>query len=270
MQSRAVWVWTTFALLIVISQSGCVFPSTQVLLPAEQLLERGQLVVHSDFRLPKKHRLLDELTALRTDIAEKLNLKTSDEPINIYLFENSDQYDQYLATNHPEFPHRRAFFMKTDTELKVFAYWGERVGEDLRHEVTHGYLHSIVPNMPLWLDEGIAEYYEVPKGKHGVNEVHVQLLAAKLTKGNWKPDLVELEKKIYMHELSQLDYAESWLWVHYLLETKPQRVYVLRQFLSELVCNGESQPISEILCTIDNGGELEAIEHLKTLAEGLR
>ena len=47
--------------------------------------------------------------------------------------------------------------METDTRLTVYAYWGDRVAEDLRHEVTHGYLHTMVPHVPLWLDEGLAQ-----------------------------------------------------------------------------------------------------------------
>ena len=54
--------------------------------------------------------------------------------------------------------HRRAFFVETDTQLSVYAQWGDRVAEDLRHEVTHGYLHAVVPNVPLWIDEGLAEF----------------------------------------------------------------------------------------------------------------
>ena len=244
-------------------------PSAQITLPSDQTIESGQLIVHSDFRLPRKHRLLDELTALRSDVATKLSLGTSDEPINVFLFENSDRYDNYLAKTYPQFPYRRAFFLKTDTELKVFAYWGERVGEDLRHEVTHGYLHSVVPNMPLWLDEGIAEYFEVPRGRHGFNIEHIKLLASELRNEKWNPDLKQLEQKTYIQDLRQIDYAESWLWIHFLLESDAKRLYVLRQHLNELVDNGEAQPMSQILNELESNIEHKLLQHLLKLAEQL-
>ena len=43
----------------------------------------------------------------------------------------------------------RAFFVESDTRLNIYAYWGDRVAEDLRHEVTHGYLHAMVPHSAL-------------------------------------------------------------------------------------------------------------------------
>ena len=75
----------------------------------------------------------------------------------------------FFRDRYPDFPKRRAFFVETDTQLAVYAQWGDRVAEDLRHEVAHGYLHAIVPSIPLWLDEGLAEYFEVPRGQNGLN-----------------------------------------------------------------------------------------------------
>ena len=34
---------------------------------------------------------------------------------------------------------------------------------DLRHETTHAVLHGLLPMVPLWLDEGLAEYFEAPE-----------------------------------------------------------------------------------------------------------
>jgi hypothetical protein len=43
----------------------------------------------------------------------------------------------------------------------VFAYRGEDFETDLRHECTHALLNAALPVVPLWLDEGLAEYFEV-------------------------------------------------------------------------------------------------------------
>jgi hypothetical protein len=112
--------------------AGCAGLGRRVELPSEKQFEREQLRVFSDVELPKNHRLLEELTARRRDIANILLLPMSDEPIQVYLFDDEKRYQRYLKQNHPQFPNRRAFFLKNDTELKVFAYWGEFVAEDLR------------------------------------------------------------------------------------------------------------------------------------------
>ena len=41
--------------------------------------------------------------------------------------------------------------------------------------MAHGYLHSAFPSIPLWLDEGLAEYFETPRGDAGLNGRHVAL-----------------------------------------------------------------------------------------------
>ena len=74
----------------------------------------------------------------------------SDEPVHLYLFENTARYDAFVAARFPNFPARRAFFVETDTTLSVYAAWQDRIAEDLRHETTHGYVHAVVPTVPLW------------------------------------------------------------------------------------------------------------------------
>jgi hypothetical protein len=131
---------------------------------------REQLIFHSDFELPRQHRLLDDVTALRMDIASRLGVPASDEPVHVYLFESAESYGAFANKYFPKSTPRRAFFLETDTRLNVYAQWGDNVAEDLRHETTHGYLHAVVRNLPLWLDEGIAEYFEVPRGQQGRND----------------------------------------------------------------------------------------------------
>ncbi len=249
--------------LILITSFGCFHAVQKKLeLPGQDRIVLDQLVIHTDFALPRKHRLLGELTGLRKNIANQLDLPTSDEPINIYLFENADSYHQYMAIHHPHFPNRRAFFLKSDTTLEVYAYWGERIAEDLRHEVSHGYLHAVVPNLPIWFDEGLAEYFEVPIGFHGRSQPHIELLAKLLKTGQWKPDLARLEDLRYADEMSQVDYAESWLWIHYLLENgKGMRAFVVDQ-VHQLRENGEAKSLSGTL--VENGiTSQNAIEHLQ-------
>lgn len=220
-------------------------------LPAKNTAVREQLVLHSDAPLPAQHRLFDDLTAQRAQVASKLALPTSDEPIHVYLFENAEAFQAFMHLHYPDLPARRAFFVESDTRLAVYAHWGDRVAEDLRHEVAHGYLHAAVPGIPLWLDEGLAEYFEVPRGAGGLNRPHVQELVQRLAAGGWRPDMKRLETLPTTGDMTQLDYAESWAWVHWLLETTPERKDLVRRYLAALRQTGAAAPIS---------GELERHE----------
>lgn len=246
--------------------AGCLFRQTRPELPMREGLVRDQLVVHSDFDLPRKHRLLDELAAQRGDLATKLQLPTSDEPIHVYLFDNDKQYRAYIEQHYPDLPNRRAFFVETDTKLNVFAHWGDRVAEDLRHEVAHGYLHSVVPGLPLWLDEGLAEYFEVQRGHLGVNQPHIDLLTKRFARDEWTPNLPRLEQLVFADEMTQVDYAESWLWVHFLLETTPERLKIIQDQLARLRIAGSAAPLSATQLKSEPSLQRELIQHLKSLA----
>src|SRR3990172_8593633 len=91
-------------------------------LPVAHHLRVEQLVLHSDFELPRDHRLVRELTAERDDLSRPLGLPSSDELIEVYLFRDAEAYGRYLARHFPSVPSRRAFFVETDARLAVYAH----------------------------------------------------------------------------------------------------------------------------------------------------
>ena len=240
--------------------------TTRLTLPESHLVIRDQLVVHSDFPLVANHRLLEELSARRMDLKDRLGVPLSDEPIHVYLFEDDDRFGGFVRLYHPDFPPRRAYFMETDTRLQVYAQWGDGVAEDLRHEVTHGYLHSVVPNLPLWLDEGLAEYFEVPRGSWGLNRAHLVDLVGRLQSGQWQPDLGRLETLDQPFKMTQEDYAEAWAWAHFLLETGPEHRTLLHDYLLDLRREGSAEPLSGRLQRRLEKPAWALIEHVRSLA----
>jgi Protein of unknown function (DUF1570) len=213
-------------------------------LPTAHEVPVQQLVFHSDFDLPSDHRLVRELTSERDEVYHVLDLPWSDEPIQVYLFADADKYAQYLKRQFPEVPSRRAFFVESDTELAVYAHWSDRVAEDLRHEVAHGYLHAAVSNLPLWLDEGLAEYFEVPRGSDGLNQPHLDLLRDMMEHEGWQPNLVRLQGLTAAQQMQQLDYAESWAWVYFLLHSGPEERKMLTSYLADLRDRAKAKPLS--------------------------
>ena len=262
---------------LVVGAGGCaplpLLDRHAVSLPERHTLAHEPLVFHSDFQLPLHHRLIDDLRRLRADMISMLDLPTSDEPVHLYLFDSADRYAAFVKRHYPQMAARRALFLETDTRLVVLAHWGDRVAEDLRHEVAHGYLHAVVPQLPLWLDEGLAEYFEVARRQRGVNGPHVQLLLDRRASGTWSPDMRRLEQIPTFERMTQQDYAESWAWVYWLLNTTPARRIALQDYLKALRGDELAQPLSEHLATLDLAspelaeGELLAL--LKSLEQGV-
>jgi hypothetical protein len=235
-------------------------------LPNRTEVLAGQLVIHADFPLAGQHRLVRELESLRSEVSQRLGLPISDEPIHLYLFETPERFEAFVAREFPTFPSRRAFFVVTDTSLSVFAAWQDRVAEDLRHETTHGYVHAVVPAIPLWLDEGIAEYFELPRSDRGVHAAHAAHLAGRLIEGTWQPDMAKLEALASAGELSQDHYAEAWAWVHWLLDTTPERRALLEEYIADIRRDPATPPLSLRLRQLSGNPAAELKAHVEALA----
>jgi hypothetical protein len=94
----------------------------------------------------------------------------------------------------------------------------------VRHEGFHQYLDRLIPESPRWLNEGSAKYFEVSKLVHGNwvdGEMQPELLAV-LRKSPMIPltALLHLEpRQFYEQKSVGLHYAESWAFIHFLLNT---------------------------------------------------
>jgi hypothetical protein len=257
-------------LLILLALGGCAGTlAGRLTLPNRDTLVRDQLVIHSDFPVAADHRLFEELTSQRTDLCRRLSLPRSTEAIHVYLFESAERFDGFIRLHYPQFPDRRAFFVETDDKLSIYVRWGDRMADDLRHEVTHAYLHAVVPNMPQWLDEGIAKYYEVPRSQRGVNRPLLDRTIARLEREHWQPDLLRLEKFALDYNMTQDDYAEAWAWTHFLMESRPEALDALRAYLAELRRNdGTATPLSARLWAVFDQPDTAMIEYIRRLDSG--
>ena len=245
--------------------SGCRGLTKQAALPTKHRMEVDQLIFQSDFELSADDPLVRELRAERGEICRTLGLPCSDEPIEVYLFRDAEVYGKFLSRHFPQVPTRRAFFLETDKSLAVYAHFSDRVAEDLRHEVAHGYLHAVVPAVPLWLDEGLAEYFEVPRGHGGLNRPHVQLLSDMQNLDGWRPNLKKLEQLSAAAQMKQPDYAESWAWVYFLLHSSPETREQLTAYLTDVRSSDKVEPLSMRLASLQNQPESALSEFLASL-----
>jgi hypothetical protein len=237
-------------------------------LPQRHSFRGDQLVVQSDVRLPKGHPLLVDLENLRTDISQTLDLPVQAQQVTVYLFGDEQRYAAYMQGAYPNLPPRRAYFVGTPRELAVYTFWGEKIQEDLRHEYTHGVLHACLKDVPLWLDEGLAEYFEVVGSPRGYNRDYVTRLATSLGNG-WKPDLDRLEQLESVAQMQKADYLESWAWVHFLLHEGDDSRGVLLDHLHALRDNPRPGKLSERLRSTMPGADERFLAYASTLGQAL-
>ena len=87
--------------------------------------------------------------------------------------------------------------------------------------------------MPLWLDEGLAEYFELPPENKGINYHHLDKMN-RATNGAFKADLVRLEQLDQVAQMKPAEYREAWAWVCLMLHGKHEVKTVLLSYIQQL------------------------------------
>lgn len=255
-----------FAVVSLAIVSGCrTLGNEEIVRPAKHSLRADDLLVLSNVRLKKSHPIIQDLLKLRQDVMHTLNLNEQNREVVVYIFDGEEEFRRYFAGVYPDLPHRRAYFIGSRSELAVYTYWGSNIQEDLRHEYTHGILHSALTHVPLWLDEGLAEYFEVNGPQNGrIHAQHSHRLKEALSQ-QWKPDLKRLEKIREFAQMNHQDYRESWAWVHFLLHHSDDSREILLSYLEELKSKTSISPISQRVAQTLPVYEERFLSHVTTL-----
>ncbi len=217
------------------------------LVPTEYQTRTGPYVVFTNFPLPTDDGVIRQLSTLRDQFEDTLGLKVdaTDSPIEVYVLGDRKTFEHFLTFYYPGLPPRRAFFIAQGDRRVVYTFKSDRLDEDIRHEATHALIHATVGSIPLWLDEGLAEHFEVADGS-GMNREHLGRLPSDVHDG-WKPNLQKLESLQSVQQMTPGDYRESWAWVHYLLHGPAEGRGVLLGYLGDLRKGGETTPLSRRL-----------------------
>jgi Protein of unknown function (DUF1570) len=213
------WV-ATATLLLAASTIGCasITDRGQPLVPTRYQHRTGQFVILSNFAMADDPPAVRCLVALERDMKEHLGFEPRDdhEPVEIYVLDSRNAFAHFLKFYYPDLPPRRAFFLAQGQQRVVYTYSSSRLEEDLRHEATHALLHGSFGDLPLWLDEGLAEYFEDDLAQPGVEHDRIVQINKDLSTG-WVPSLSRLESLTDIREMTPRDYREAWAWVHLLL-----------------------------------------------------
>lgn len=197
----------------------------------EMELRAGRFRIHSDFELTASDELIRELNRLTADVEQLLRLEESSNPIHIVLFETVGEYDRYMQNYFPDLPRRRAMYIQHRGPGMLFTHWHNEVETDLRHEVVHALLND-GQSLPLWLDEGLAEYFEIATSQRLDSNPYHAAVTQQSAEGGIQ-SISELESAHSIGEFGDQQYRDSWAWVHYMLHRKQETRDLLVRYLHE-------------------------------------
>lgn len=220
----------------------------------------GPFICRADFSLAGLEGLLESLSTLQNDLIQSLDIAAAKEPIEIYLFHDQATYNGYMKKYLPGLPNRRALYVKSQGPGRVFAYWSRDFEVDLRHECTHALLHAALPVVPLWLDEGLAQFFEVTAPRR--NQGHPHLGSVRWnTRWGYVPKVQDLEAKADISQMGRSEYRDAWAWVHFMLLGPVPAREELKGFLADLHHSTPPGRLSERLAGRLPKLEAEFTEH---------
>ncbi len=195
-------------------------------------VEHGSFKVHCDFPLNAEIPLLHQLEAIRSDIHRLLGVDGRGEQVHVVLFATESEYNRYMREHFPRIPLRRALFIRHRGPGMLFTHWHPELGTDLRHEVTHALLNQNGQNLPLWIDEGLAEYFEVKPLKRFRGNPYGQEVG-QLADDDRVLSIQELSELTSLADLTHRHYRDSWAWAHFLIHRNRHTRQLLVRYLSE-------------------------------------
>lgn len=214
----------------------------------------------------RREPLIRDLKQIHVELKNKLGLTIGKAPIEVLLFRNKRNYMDAVRKQVPNAVNRPALFVKTAEGSRVYAYYSPTVDIDVRHECTHALIHNAVQFIPLWLDEGLAEYFELKAGTRvrpaRLNEVRQAIRIGRLLRT--RATLPELEAIDDISKMGSQEYRDSWAWVHYLLNDQEDIApRVLKSYLGEIQKGNPPGAFSKYFARYISHGDARLVQHFR-------
>jgi hypothetical protein len=193
----------------------------------------GPFQLQATFPLGNLQPLFEELSALELELQRTLAVPPANQRIDVYLLNDQQSHKQLLAQLYPRVPYRRALYVQRGGQASVYAYRHPELATDLRHECTHSLLHASLPMVPLWLDEGLAEYFEVPTAARAFDNPHMAKLRWSHRLGMIR-NIESLEECGDLTQMGGVEYRFAFAWVHFMLHGPLPAHRELVHFLADI------------------------------------
>ncbi len=203
----------------------------------------GVVVVQANFPLTEIRAILDEIRQLQHDLNVYMGIPAPTEKIELCLFKDEKSYLKFLADVFPTAPRdRRALYVKLENRpATLLVQRTEHFEIDLRHEMTHAIVHATIPIIPIWLDEGLAKYFEMPEHERATGSPYFNQILWNLRINNI-PNMEKLEKLRDIDDMRDVEYRDSWAWTHFMIHNSAQTHKLLAGYLQLLAKVSKDDP----------------------------
>lgn len=184
-------------------------------------------------------RLDSFLAQAHAEMARALNVQATPKPVQIYVFEAQERYQEYAREHAPGLVNNGGFYdggMRTVVTYRynnsMQLYFHELVHAMMGEQFAdHNFTRYTRRHWPVWFDEGIAEYlgsFELVRGAvqaPAINKGKLAYLANALVSSMFidLPTLLKAPAERFSGASMNIYYAEAWGLVQYVLATPELR-----------------------------------------------
>ena len=198
----------------------------------------GELQFISNASPAKTLDIARDMLQMRAAIGQVTSLNVrSKRPTKVFLFADARRFNAYRdALLQRKVKHVDGMYARGDTSNFMLFLAGNNLDRVVHHELTHYLVQNSIGELPIWLNEGIADYY----APFRIDGKSMQIGRPMREHLLWlrAGSMIPLQQLLTATKASPiysegLFYAQSWALVHYLL-AEPERHAKLVQFLSLL------------------------------------
>jgi tetratricopeptide (TPR) repeat protein len=161
-------------------------------------------------------------------------------PAVVIVFPSSSAFEPFKPLYRGRAVEAQGLFVGTWDVNYIAVVRGRRDFRPIFHEYAHLMLANVAPNIPLWLGEGLAEYYSTfelaDDGRQAVVgrpiQPHVRMLRTQRLLSLRELTAVQHQSPLYNEGTRRtMFYAQSWALVHYLLAGQPSRAGLVTEYI---------------------------------------
>jgi len=164
--------------------------------------------------------------------------------INLRIIETQTDFQKYKNKVAPQVRTKTGFYSSKNNEAVVFQGNNtERMRAVIRHESSHVITAGLYGYTPVWLNEGLAEYFETLQLSGQAREIkpvahHLKHLRNKLARGQLIPvsHYLKIAPAQWYKDDIEGHYAMAWSMVYFLMSSKEGQDF-LQSILDQLAIN---------------------------------
>ncbi len=182
---------------------------------------------NADYAAKLESDLERYFSAFQKEFWDFIRIENRESHIDLLVFDSQEAFDTFAGGDVNAPPGEKGYSSKTANRIACVrqdAYYKDVM--IIVHEMAHVFNRFCLDETPVWLDEGLAQYYSNYAGYQcgnpltvsGVDVPSLRAIDEALRAGTFVKtiELVRLSDDAFYSEFSGLHYAEAWALVYYL------------------------------------------------------